>query len=161
MEMYDTNHDGFLDANELEKVPGLKAALNRLDKDHDGKLSKEEIADRITYWANSRAGRVAVRVRVTHNGEPLSGARVVLEPEKFLGDAILSGSDTTSEMGVANISAPSDANPQVRGLSPGFYRVEITKDDEMIPAKYNTETTLGAEASSDDEHDRLVFDLDY
>jgi hypothetical protein len=161
MEMYDTNHDGFLDPNELEKVPGLKAALKRLDNDHDGKLSKQEIADRINFWADSRAGRVAVRLRVTHKGQPLSGARVTLVPENFLGAALPSGSGTTSEMGTASISAPSAANSQVRGLSPGFYRVEITKDGEKIPAKYNNETTLGAEASSDDQQVGLVFDLKY
>ena len=31
------------------------------------------------------------------------------------------------------------------GLSPGFYRVEITKEGDNIPAKYNTATTLGLE----------------
>lgn len=163
MEMYDANHDGFLDGNELEKVPGLKAALEQVDTDHDGKISKQEIADRIKLWADSRAGRVSFRIRVTHNGTPLSGARVMLVPEKFLGAAIQSGSGTTSEMGTASISSPSATNPKVPGLSPGFYRVEITKDGEKIPAKYNTETTLGAEASHDneDQHAGLSFDLKY
>ncbi|MGO9108332.1 MAG: EF-hand domain-containing protein [Thermoguttaceae bacterium] len=161
MEMYDTNHDGLLDEKELEKVPGLKVALERLDTDHDGKISEKELADRIKSWASSRAGRVPVRVRVLHNGQPLSGAQVVLVPEKFLGAAILSGSGSTSEHGTASISASSPANPNVRGLSPGFYRVEITKDGEDIPARYNTETILGAEASGDDQKAALVFDLNY
>jgi hypothetical protein len=161
MEMYDTNHDGLLDDKELDKVPGLKAALKRVDKDHDGKISEQELADRIKFWVNSRAGRVPVRVCVEHNGEPLVGAQVVLAPEKFLGAAILSGSGTTSEQGTASISSMSPVNPKLRGVSPGFYRVEITKLGEDIPAYYNTETTLGAEASSDDQKDALFFDLKY
>ncbi len=142
MELYDTNRDGFLDAKELEGVPGLKAALKRVDTNHDGKISQQEIADRIKYWADSCAGRSPVRCRVTHNGKPLAGAKVVFVPEKFLGGTIQSGSGPTDQSGHANISCPYAADPTVQGLSPGFYRVEITKEGEKIPAKYNSETTL-------------------
>ena len=31
------------------------------------------------------------------------------------------------------------------GLPPGVYRVAVTKDGVTIPARYNTETTLGCE----------------
>ena len=55
MEMYDTNKDGFLDAKELEQVPGLKAALKQVDTDHDGKVSQQEIASRIKNWAEDRS----------------------------------------------------------------------------------------------------------
>ena len=34
------------------------------------------------------------------------------------------------------------------GMCPGFYRVEITKGNE-IPAKYNTATILGEEVAGD------------
>ena len=77
MELYDTNHDGFLDAKELEKAPGLKAALKEVDADHDGKISQQEIADRIKYWADSRAGRIPMTCLVTRNGKALVGAKVV------------------------------------------------------------------------------------
>jgi hypothetical protein len=40
--------------------------------------------------------------------------------------------------------------------------VEITKDGENIPAKYNTETTLGAEVyGGGDMKNSLDFDLRY
>jgi hypothetical protein len=159
MELHDTNHDGFLDAKELEKVPGLKAALKQVDTDRDGKVSQQEIADRIKSWADSRAGRVPIRLRITRNGRPLVGAKVVFVPEKFLGANMKSGTGTTSETGSVYASSPTAANSKVYGLSPGFYRVEITKDGETIPARYNTETTLGVEASRDYKPADLSFDL--
>jgi hypothetical protein len=163
MELYDANHDGFLDPAELEKVPGLKAALKEVDTDHDGKISQPEIAARIKSWADSKIGRVQVTYRVMHGGKPLAGATVLFKPEPFLGGAIQSGSGTTSAWGVGVISSANAATPAVRGLSPGFYRIEITKSGESIPAKYNSETTLGVEAAGDSAAAKkgLMFDLQY
>lgn len=158
MELYDTNRDGFLDAKELEKAPGLKAAL----KQKDGKISKEEIAERIKGWADSHFGRVRVPCRVTHNGIPLGGAKVTFVPETFLGGTLQPGSGTTSVTGDVNVSCASGADSPVPGLSLGFYRVEITKAGENIPAKYNTETTLGAEVTGGYEaRNGLKFELEY
>ena len=126
-------------------MPGLKAAKNRLDTNHDGKISEQKIRDRIKYWADSHMGRLPVICHITHNGQPLAGAKVVLTPEKFLGGTLQSGSGTTTVAGDALISSPYPADPSVKGMSPGFYRVEITKEGERIPAKYNSETTLGTE----------------
>ncbi len=164
MELYDTNHDGFLDAKELENVPGLKAALKQVDSNHDGKISEQEIADRIKSWADLRIGRTEVICQVTHNGKPLAGAKVVFVPEKFLGGTIQSGSGTTSANGQAHVSCPYAADSAVKGLAPAFYRVEVTKEGEKIPAKYNTETTLGAEVAGGrhaKESGGLFFDLQY
>ncbi len=134
-----------------------------VDTDHDGKVSADEIAARIQSWADSRIGRLPVTCLVTHNGKPLAGAKVVFVPEKFLGGTIQSGSGTTSARGYAAISCPYAADPKVVGLSPGFYRVEITKEGEKIPAKYNAETTLGAEAASGSQAEQkgLKFELKY
>lgn len=147
MELYDTDHDGFLDDKELEQVPGLKAAKKVLDTNHDGKISEQEIRDRIKYWADLNMV-LPVVCRVTHNGQPLAGAKVVFVPEKFLGGTLKSGSGTTVVTGYARISSPYPADPSVQGVSPGFYRVEITKDGEPIPAKYNSKTILGTEVPS-------------
>ena len=163
MELYDTNHDDFLDAKELEQVPGLKAAIKQVDTDHDKKISEQEIAQRIKSWADSHIGRTPVACRVMHNGKPLAGAKVVFVPEKFLGGTLQSGSGTTSVTGYAGVSSPYAADPLIKGLSPGFYRVEITKDGEKIPPKYNSETTLGAEVASGSESQEsgLTFELQY
>jgi hypothetical protein len=161
MKLYDINLDGYLDSKELEKSPGLKAALAHIDKNRDGKISKQEIADRIKSWADSRAGRVPFHVRAAHNGKPLVGALVVLVPESFLGDTLKSGSGTTSDTGTAVISTSNDVNHSVHGMSPGFYRVEITKDGEPIPATYNRETTLGVEVCSEQGGGSFSADLKY
>ena len=67
------------------------------------------------------------------------------------------------QVGIATINSPYPDDPKVGGLSPGFYRVLITKDGEKIPAKYNTETTLGAEAANGSQADQhgMKFDLEY
>ena len=46
---------------------------------------------------------------------------------------------------------------------PGWYRVEITKAGENIPAKYNTHTTLGQEIALDAAGIRegIKFSLQY
>jgi hypothetical protein len=145
MELYDTNHDGFLDEKELEKVPGLAAAKKQVDTNQDHKISAEEIAARIESWQQSKMGRIVLTCVVTHNGRPLPGATVTLVPESFLGDQLTSGSGVTDSRGRAFIAE--SANPP--GLSPGFYRVQVTKAGEKIPAKYNTETILGQEIGSE------------
>ena len=162
MELYDTNHDGFLDAKELEQVPGLKAAMKQVDTNHDGKITEQEIADRIKFWSDLRMGRMSVNCRVMHNGKPLAGAKVVFAPEKFLGDNCNRARERLPPW-VLPRSTPYARDPTVHGLSPGFYRVEITKEGENIPAKYNTATTLGAEITAGWEanDNPLNFDLMY
>jgi hypothetical protein len=38
--------------------------------------------------------------------------------------------------------------PQIELMQPGLYRIEVTHPSRKIPAKYNTETTLGIEITS-------------
>ena len=163
MDLYDTDKDGFIDGAELDKVPGLKAALKQVDTNGDGKISADEIAARIQVWRDSRLGRTTLSVPVKHNGAPLVGAKVRLVPESFLGSGLRAGEGTTDARGVASVSAPPRKAGDVPGLSPGFYRVEITKEGENIPAKYNTATTLGLEVGPLDQDviAAIHFDLEY
>src|SRR5262245_14856993 len=71
MEMYDGDGDGFLSAAELDKVPGLKAALATLDTDNDGKVSADEIEARIEAWQATRIGIAGGLFIVTRGGKPL------------------------------------------------------------------------------------------
>jgi hypothetical protein len=162
MELYDTDKDGSIDGAELDKVPGLKASMATVDSNHDGRISPDEINARIQAWNSSPLGRLPLRVTVTRNGKPLADATVTFVPESFLGDGLKPGSGKTGPSGQAIVAPPSSGPDDPAGLSPGFYRVEITKEGEAIPAKYNTETTLGQEVAADaDIRHGVTFDLRY
>jgi hypothetical protein len=161
IELYDANKDGFLDAKELEQAPGLKAAMRQVDLNTDGKISAAEISARIQAWADSKLGRKGVSCLVRHNGRPLAGATVKFVPESFLGGGLKAAEGTTDEHGMARMSI---AGSTQRGISPGFYRVEITKDGEALPSHYNTQTRLGQEVANDAaglNNGLATVDLDY
>jgi hypothetical protein len=161
IQLYDSDKDGLLDAKELEQVPGLKAAMRQVDLDGDGKISAAEISARIQKWTDSKLGRMGVSCIVKHNGRPLAGATVKLIPEKFLGGDLKPAEGTTNDRGMASMSI---AGSTQRGISPGFYRVEITGAAEAIPPKYNSETCLGQEVANDAaglSNGVATFDLDY
>jgi EF hand len=151
---YDKNHDGFLDARELESCPALKGGMKRLDKDGDGRLSRDEILARLQDFADSNVGLYVTTVKVHLDGKPLAGADVTLEPEPFMCGAIKAAQGTTNDAG----HAIPRTQPDVPGCQFGFYRVRISKKDssgkELIPVRY--ESSLGAEVPS---HGTLLFSL--
>ena len=156
--MFDQDRDGALSGKELDRCPGLKAALPRLDPDKTGAVTAEMIDARIKAWRAQVVGRGVVRCFVSRNGQPLPGAEVKFVPEKFLGDDIQTAAGVTDARGLALVHAPPEKGERP-GVTPGFYRVEITKPGLAVPARYNTNTTLGAEISSDDRYTPLRFDL--
>jgi hypothetical protein len=147
---YDTNKDGFLDATELENCPALKSALKTLDKNKDGKLSADEIAERLSGFQASNVGMIGVPCRLTLDNEPLEGAAVTLVPEKFLGPEIEPASGVSDATGSVSLRVKDHPVPGARW---GYYRIEVSKKNaagtEMLPARYNAKTTLGAEVSPD------------
>jgi hypothetical protein len=108
-----------------------------------------------------------VKANFTLDGRPLSGAEVIFEPESFLGEDIKAAvGESTS--GLATVTVPKDQRPMKDtppGLQPGLYRVRVSlkkAGQETIPAKYNTETTLGQEIAPDDPAvagQKVRFDL--
>ena len=162
--MFDKNGDGKLSGGELDRCPGLKAALARLDPAKTGAVTADMIAARIAAWRASKIGRMQMQCYVLHRGRPLPGAEVRFVPEKFLGTEIKTATGVTNVGGLAMISAPQTQPGDPPGVPPGFYRVEITKSGVPIPAKYNTDTVLGAEVANDAMEIRapgLRFDLTY
>jgi hypothetical protein len=139
------NKDGFLDQGELEKAPGLKAALKQVDTKGEGKITADEINARIASWKNSKVGRLGVTCRVTNHGKPVVGATVTFVPESFLGGNLRPASGETNARGRCALGE--SGGKGLRGVPPGFYRVQVTKSGEDIPAKYNRETTLGHEVA--------------
>jgi hypothetical protein len=162
---FDANGNGTIEGRELDSCPGLRAAFERLDPKGSGRVTAKMIAARIDAWFDSHLGRMSIACTVTHNGKPLKGALVKFVPEKFLADFYArTAKGETDSNGQATISVPtSGMADDPRGVPPGFYRVEITKLGENIPATYNTDTILGQEVAMDavPEGESIRYDLRY
>ncbi len=156
MELYDKNSDSFLDGEELEQVPGVRAAMRTVDKDGDSRASAEEIAERIRSWQANKAGLTSILCDLIMDGQPLAEAIVTFEPESFLGEDIKAATGKTTIHGKLSPSIPKENRPSPdspSGLQLGFYRVRVSKvvnGKETIPSKYNTETILGQQVAGDD-----------
>jgi hypothetical protein len=145
---YDTNHDGYLDAKELERCPALKGSLEAIDKSGDKRLSADEIAEHIRMYVEGEVALVQVGCHVVLDGRPLEGATVTYVPEKFMGSSIKSATGVSDSRGIVPLVAEGEKLP---GVQPGFYRVQVSKKSasgqEMIAARYNQNTILGIEIS--------------
>jgi hypothetical protein len=155
MAQYDTNGDGVVAAAELEKAPGLKAALPRMDTNGDKGVDADEVAARVGQWQEAGIGLMSFGFRVTLNGSPLADALVTFEPEAFLGDDIKPASCTTTSAGIGGATIAEQDRPDPTwpsGMQHGIYKVKISKvvgGKETIPAKYNEATVLGQEVAQD------------
>ena len=69
--------------DKLDKVPRLCRRANS-DTTGDGKITADKIDARIKGWLDQKIGRLPLRCKITHNGEPLVGATVIFEPGSFL-----------------------------------------------------------------------------
>jgi len=154
MEEYDKNGDGKIDKSELKSAPGINSIKEEVDANGDGAVTANEVADLIQErWLDTKGGIMRVAVEVLYRGKPLDGAIVTLEPEPFLADVLKGASGETDGEGYAPLAmAPEDMpHKNVRsGAAPGLYLVRISKEvdgKELLPAKYNTETTLGMEVA--------------
>ncbi len=151
IEAYDKNGDGVLAGEELDQAVSLKSAMSRLDLDQDGQVTAEEVTGLIELATNDVVVITTVKCNVYLDGELLDGAIVTFEPEEFLGAGIPNASGITSK-GRADITIAEEQrqDPTARGVHIGLYRVKISKivgGLETIPAKYNTNTTLGIEVA--------------
>jgi hypothetical protein len=156
IEMYDIDKNGSIDAGELEKAPGLKAAFSG-----SSKVTAEDIAARIAEWKKAGYGRLSFILTVRHNGKSLSGATVTLVPESFLGAELQPAVGQTDSSGTTVCTVGGSAPDNVPGVAQGIYRVQVTKAGENIPAKYNTDTILGLEVSFRGQDRQSVLDLKY
>lgn len=147
----DANKDGVLDAKELDACPGLKSGMKRVDKNNDGKLSGDEISERLGFLQQAEAA-YGIGLEVTLDGSPLSGATVTLVPEKFMGPNFKKVTAVTDAAGGGILKTEGATDD---GIAMGYYRVEVSKKgpggQESIPAKYNSKTVLGQEICPDVE----------
>lgn len=149
IEFYDKDHDSVLTEAELAACPGILGHLSLYDSDKSGSVSKEEIEKQIAELRSSRVGLTMLSVQLRLDGRPLKGAQVKLIPEKYLGDEVKGAIGTSNQRGLATMDIRDADLPKsdhgLLGIHYGTYKIEITHPDVSIPARYNTETTLGYE----------------
>ncbi len=149
MEMYDANHDGKLSVDELAKCPGVLISLDRYDLNHDKEIDLEEFTQHLTNLLRDHAGATQLGVGVTYQGSPLADATVVMEPEPYLGSDIQPAEGVTTGFGKADVGIPPSKAPaalkSMKLIQYGTFKVRITHPKINLPAKYNSQTTLGYE----------------
>jgi hypothetical protein len=154
---HDGDRNGMLSEEELAGVPPLNTCTKRMDKDGDRVISEAELQAHFEKVFNPQTGMIGAMCRVTNKGRPLAGALVHYIPAEYLQldrQVMPIASGITSSQGVAQMEIHPDyipeGMPKLRGLvRPGFYLVEITREDMHIPAHYNIKTTLGVEVSAE------------
>jgi hypothetical protein len=162
----DTSGDRVLSGQELDRIPAIRSALGMFDTDGNKQVSAEEIAARIESWQIVPVPAIPMNCSVRLGRRPLAGATITLEPESFLADQLRPASGITDSSGFAYLSMESGdgVTSGSSGVQCGLYKVRISKRSgtkEQIPAKYNSETTLGLEVAPDAPfiRDGLRFDL--
>jgi hypothetical protein len=125
-------------------------------------LTAGDIKQCIEEWVNAPVTLVPAMPVVYLDGKTLEGASVIFDPEPFLGPSYHRHQATANAAGMADLDPELPAYPHC--LYVGLYRVRISKivdGKESIPAKYNTQTTLGRELSSNcrDSRENLMFRL--
>ena len=164
VDAYDANGDDAIGGAELDRVPALRASLKQVDTDGDGLLTAREIDARIQSWLDTRTAEMTVRCEVLLDGSPLANAQIVFEPEPFLGPNVKPASAVTGANGAATVSMAAEhlADPRYSGVACGWYKIRVTSKDRKIPARYNTETTLGCEVAMNAHwvgQDRVLINL--
>jgi hypothetical protein len=149
IELYDTNHDGKLSHEELANCPGVLAAFDSYDANHDKFVDQQEFHDHLAGLLKNGTGATQLACNVIYKGQPLTGAKVVFEPEPYLGNDIQTAEGVTTNSGAAHVGMPADKAPAalkaLKLIQYGTYKVRITHPTIQLPAKYNTGTTLGYE----------------
>ncbi len=155
---YDRDKNGFIEGSEFDAFPALRGVLAGVDTNRDKKVAKAELQARFEEYAPANAGLISVPVSVTLDNAPLANATVQFVPEAFMGGTIQEATGKTQADGtVLKFTIGGQEQP---GLQPGFYKVKVTRGDgKELPARYNTTTTLGAEAFGSRGGNRISFAL--
>jgi hypothetical protein len=149
VELYDTNGDGQLSKQELTACPGILRNLSIYDADSNNSVTQGEIETRLHNFFPPNVGVTKLSVHVSLDGRSLAGATVKFIPEAYLGGDIKPAGGITTDRGNATIDIRDQDAPEsehgLSGIHFGTYKVQVTHPTLPIPAKYNTETTLGYE----------------
>jgi EF-hand domain len=154
MELYDTNHDAKLSQEELARCPGVLVAFDSYDTDNNKLIDAEEFQQHLSNLLRNGTGATQLVCNVSYQGQPLGDAKVVLEPEPYLGSDIQPAEGVTSSFGAAHVGMSPEKTPAAlkafKLIQYGTFKVRITHPKIQLPAKYNTDTTLGYETTPGD-----------
>lgn len=163
LELCDKDGDGAISKDESAAAPSLKAEFASFDANKDDKLDRIELENRIASWTTGGIARVIpMSFYVKLDGRPLADAKVVLEPEPFMGGVLPPAESMTSGSGSCGPTVAREllSKEIPVGMFSGLYRVKVTHPQKSIPAKYNDQTELGIEVSPNyDFYNRRSFDL--
>jgi len=160
MELYDTNKDGKLDADELKACPGMLFSLKgakSIDTNSDGAIDASEIQARIQAWIDMKVGLTCPIVKfLDKKGKVVKdsiGKNVILTPDA-LHDGMLKTTEPIAidENGQCSPSTAGNLD-NLSGMSYGFYTITI----EGTPYK-----NLGVEifdGAKEDDIDSFIIEL--
>lgn len=152
---HDNDGNGELSTEELAGIPAILKYRGLYDGDQNGSVSAAEIAARVRKWEADQLGMRELSAIVTLDGAPLAGAMVKFVPEPYLGANVKPASGETDQFGIAAIEMSAEDTPErfrktnIRGVTGGTFKVEVTHPKKNIPPKFNTQTTLGEEVAVD------------
>jgi hypothetical protein len=146
---YDTNGDGQLSLVELKAAPALLAAAERIDVNHDGQITRDELLARFEAHAKG-SDLIALSVTVLSQKKPLAGAHVTLTPEPYSGSGLQSYEGVSVASGSCQLQGQSVKMP---GLPPGYYDAHI-----VAPAQ-GIDQVAGCEVADDASGSRLQLNL--
>jgi hypothetical protein len=150
MVLFDENKNGTIEGSELVKCPGMQAGMARIDQDGNGKLTADEIRDRISQYQAQSVGMMSLTCMVSFNGQPLPNAKVTFVPEEFMNKVLKPATGTTNGQGQVGLTTE---GAPVGGIQVGMYRIQVSlpnaSGQESIPPQFNAQTTLGAEVALD------------
>jgi hypothetical protein len=157
----DSDGDGMLAGDELTAVPVLASLLGQFDADGDGRLAKAELETWLETIRDSRVAVTSFTAIVRQGGTPLSGAQFTIDPLPPFAATIKAAEGLTDDRGRTSPAIPGAAYP---GVNCGIYTVRIegsAANGRPLPAKYNTESTLGIAVGAGLPPDgAAVFELD-
>lgn len=102
--LYDLDHDGTLSKDELAECPAVLQHFSLYDQNGNGTIERDEFVARLVDLYGKRIGLTEVTSKVTYQGRPLKDAVVIFEPEPYLGDEIPEARGTTDANGAASMA---------------------------------------------------------
>jgi hypothetical protein len=140
---FDKNGNGSIEPDEARVCPALAGAFAAIDTNNDRRLSADELRKRVEAYAASPTGSIEVGCVVRLDEQRLAGATVTFVPEACMGQWLKPAVGTTDDSG--SCGEYKIDGKTYRGIAPGLYKIQVTKDGAAIPARFNSQTILGKE----------------